>query len=101
MCAELESPWTEHYANFYRLASVTAHAGSFMMGRTLVKLMTGKPISDYQKAMMLYTALALHLHVANLAAHVFPAQLDASVLQALDAECYQLGASVAIAAKSG
>jgi hypothetical protein len=94
MCCDLGSQWLKEYETFYRYVSVPTHAGSFTLGNNFVKLLNQQPLSDYEKAKVMITALDFHLRIADVAAHVFPKQIDSEVVKRMTEECQKLGQSL-------
>lgn len=95
MCCELGSGWLKEYGTFYRYASVPTHAGSFTLGNNYVQLLKQQPPSDRQKAVVLVSALAFHLRVAEISANVFPQEIKPEAVRELRTECEELGQTLA------
>lgn len=90
MCDELGSNWLEEYETFYRYASVPNHYGSFTLGTHYRQLLEKKALPSFKKAMILIAALGSHLRVVEIAAGVFPEQIDSEAVNDLNSDYQQL-----------
>jgi len=94
MCRKLGGEWLKEYEVFYRSTSVPAHAGSFTLASNFVRLLEQQPLPNHDKASVLVTALDFHLRIAQIAAEVFPNEIQLQTLKELINECQELGQSV-------
>ena len=67
------------------------HAGSFTLGDSLQRLLTGKPPSVQEKLFVLLTSTEFHRRVAELAADIFPRQIDKAWVKELQHKLAKLG----------
>lgn len=100
MCQEMGSPWLEDCNTFYPLTSDTAHAGSLTLNTNIVQLRYHRLPSAHTKAVCLVTALAFHLSVLEVAADVFPGQIELPKVLGLKSELATLGQFLASHAKA-
>lgn len=91
MCCDLGSDWLKEYETFYRYSSVPTHAGAFTLCKNYNQLLKQELPSAREKALVLITATAFHLRLAEIAAKVFPEQIDLKKIQKLQTECHELG----------
>lgn len=89
MCRDLG--WLSEYERFYRYLSVVDHAGSLRIATSYERLLRGEPPDNWDKASVLLAALCLYLRVAELAATVFPTQIEAETIAGLSAQCNEMG----------
>ena len=101
MCRDLSSDWLKEYETFYRYASVPTHAGAFTLGKNYKRLLDRQPPLDHEKAVVLVTASTLHLRVAEIAANVFPEQIELQKVEEFQDECRALGQFLARMKKAG
>lgn len=94
MCCDLGSDWLREYETFYRYASVPTHAGGFTLGKNYKQLLEQRAPSDHDKARVLVTALDFHLRVAEIAANVFPRQINLKIVKQMQSKCQKLGQSI-------
>jgi len=94
MCKDLGDGWVREYEMFYRYSSVPTHAGAFTLGKTLIQLLQQSPPTAQQRAMVLITALALHLRVGEIGAKTFPREINLENVKTLRKERQDLGQSL-------
>ena len=76
ICEETGGPWPQLYLSYYRIESETSHSGSLTLPRKYAQLRYQQPQNAHTKAVSLVTALEFHLGVLEIAANVFPEQIE-------------------------
>jgi hypothetical protein len=91
MCEDLGPDWVKEYQTFYRLASVSAHGGSYTLGTIYKRLLEQGQASDHDNALVLVSALAFHLRVAEIAGTLFPTEISPDKIKEMRTECREIG----------